>query len=229
MAAQSTDRSAQAAVCTCLTSQLCLVDNHTQKQAGSAIRIKEKNFGVIKEMRILLGTLLGYSLRQRERLLITILTFVLITIYIVLPTLSLAIQAIALTHLGLSVHRERLARPKQTRVPAIKGLDYQSAVTILRGSHLNIRVLATRYDLPQQPGTIVDQSPAPGEQVDYNYAVGVTITDTASPRATYTCKFSSVALSSPSVPRTLTLSSGSSSNRHSSTQPMRKKRRLTSR
>jgi len=100
-------------------------------------------------MRILLGTLLGYSLRQRERLLITILTFVLITIYIVLPTLSLAIQAIALTHLGLSVHRERLARPKQTRVPAIKGLDYQSAVTILRGSHLNIRVMATRYDLPQ--------------------------------------------------------------------------------
>ena len=132
-------------------------------------------------MRILLGTLLGYSLRQRERLLITILTIVLITIYIVLPALSLAIQAIALTHLGLSVHRERLARPKQTRVPAIKGLDYQSAVTILRGSHLNIRVLATRYDLPQQPGTIVDQSPAPGEQVDYNYAVGVTITDTTLP------------------------------------------------
>ena len=163
VAAQSTDRSALAAVCTCLTTQLCSVDNHTQKQAGSASRINEKNFGVIKEMRILLGTLLGYSLRQREILLITILTIVLITIYIVLPTLSLAIQAIALTHLGLSVHRERLARPIQTRVPAIKGLDYQSAVTILRGSHLNIRVLATRYDLPQQPGTIVDQSPAPGE------------------------------------------------------------------
>ena len=59
-------------------------------------------------MRILLGTLLGYSLRQKERLLITILTIVLITIYIVLPTLSLAIQAIALTHLGLSVHRRQL-------------------------------------------------------------------------------------------------------------------------
>src|SRR5689334_14619658 len=134
-------------------------------------------------MRILLGTLLGYSLRQRERLLITILTIILITIYIVLPALSLATQAIALTYLGLSVHRERLARPKQTRVPPIKGLDYQSAVTTLRDSHLNIRVLATRYDLPQQPDTIVDQSPAPGEQVDYNYAVGVTITDT-NPRRT---------------------------------------------
>ena len=179
-------------------------------------------------MRILLGTLLGYSLRQRERLLITILTFVLITIYIVLPTLSLAIQAIALTHLGLSVHRERLARPIQTRVPAIKGLDYQSAVTTLRGSHLNIRVLATRYDLPQQPGTIVDQSPAPGEQVDYNYAVGVTITDTALPGRRTRASFSSVALSSPSVPRTLTLSSRPPSNRHSSTQRI-KKRRLPSR
>jgi len=128
-------------------------------------------------MRILLGTLLGYSLRQRERLLITILTIVLVTIYIVLPTLSLAIQAIALTHLGLFVHRERVARPKQTRVPAIKGLDYQSAEAALRAAHLNIRVLATRYDLPQQPGTIVDQSPAAGERVDCNSAVGVTITD----------------------------------------------------
>ena len=131
-------------------------------------------------MRILLGTLLGYSLRRRERLLITILTVVLVTIYIVLPTISLGIQALAVTYLGLSVHREKLARPKQTTVPAIKGLNYQSAVTTLRNSHLNISVLATRYDLPQQPGTIVDQSPAPGEQVDYGYTVRVTITETRS-------------------------------------------------
>ena len=127
-------------------------------------------------MRILLGTLLGYGLRRRERLLITILTVVLVTIYIVLPTISLGIQAIAITYLGLSVHRERLARPKQTTVPAIKGLNYQSADAALRSSHLHIRVLATRYDLPLDPGTIVDQSPAAGEQVDYNSAVGVTIT-----------------------------------------------------
>lgn len=125
---------------------------------------------------MLLGTLLGYSLRRRERFLITILTVVLVTIYIVLPIISLGIQAIALIHLGLSVRSERLARPKQTKVPAIKGLDYQSAEAALHVAHLNIRVLATRYDLPQQPGTIVDQSPAAGEQVDYNSAVGVTIT-----------------------------------------------------
>jgi hypothetical protein len=127
-------------------------------------------------MRILLGTLLGYSIRQREKALIKILTVALIMIYVVLPIISLGIQAIGLTYLGLSVQRERLARPKQTTVPAIKGLDYQSAVTILRASHLNIRVLATRYDLPQRPGIIVDQSPAAGEQVDYNSAVGVTVT-----------------------------------------------------
>lgn len=125
---------------------------------------------------MLLGTLLGYSLRRRERFLITILTVVLVTIYIVLPIISLGIQAVALIHLGLSVRSERLARPKQTKVPAIKGLDYQSAEAALHVAHLNIRVLATRYDLPQQPGTIVDQSPAAGEQVDYNSAVGVTIT-----------------------------------------------------
>ena len=132
-------------------------------------------------MRILLGTLLGYSIRQRQRALIKILTVVLIIIYVVLPTISLGIQAIALTHLGLSVQRERLARPKQTRVPAIKGLDYHSALTKLHESHLNIRVLATRYDLPQQAGIIVDQSPAAGEQVDYNYAVAVTITSANPP------------------------------------------------
>ena len=129
------------------------------------------------------GTLLGYSIRQRERALINILTVILIIIYVVLPTISLTIQAIALTHLGLSVRRERLARPKQTKVPAIKGLDYHSAVTTLRASHLNIRVLATRYDLPVQPGIIVDQSPAAGEQVHYNSTVGVTIAhdDTVGP------------------------------------------------
>jgi beta-lactam-binding protein with PASTA domain len=129
-------------------------------------------------MRILLGTLLGYSIRRRERSLIKILTVALIIIYIVLPVILLGIQAIALTHLGLSVQSERLSRPKQTRVPALKGLDYQTAVTKLRESHLNIRVLATRYDLPQQPGIIVDQSPAAGEQVNYDYVVGVTITNT---------------------------------------------------
>ena len=130
----------------------------------------------VTKMRILLGTVLGYSIRQREKALSTILTVVLIMIYVVLPTISIGVQAIALAYLGMSVQRERLARPKQTTVPAIKGLDYQSAVTNLRASHLNIRVLATRYDLPQQPGTIVDQSPAAGENVDYNSTVGVTIT-----------------------------------------------------
>lgn len=102
-------------------------------------------------MRILLGTLLGYSLRRRERLLITILTVVLVTIYIVLPTISLGIQAIALLHLGLSVQSERLARPKQTKVPQIKGLDYLSAEAALRSSHLHIRILATRYPYRYNP------------------------------------------------------------------------------
>jgi len=39
-----------------------------------------------------------------------------------------------------------------------------------------VRLLATRYDLPLQPGLIIDQPPQPGEEVDYGYAVAVTIT-----------------------------------------------------
>jgi len=36
--------------------------------------------------------------------------------------------------------------------------------------------LATRYDLPLQPGLIIDQVPQPGEDVVYGSPVGVTIT-----------------------------------------------------
>jgi beta-lactam-binding protein with PASTA domain len=41
---------------------------------------------------------------------------------------------------------------------------------------LNIQLLATRYDLSIQPGLIIDQTPQPGEEVDYGYPVGVTVT-----------------------------------------------------
>jgi hypothetical protein len=127
-------------------------------------------------MRIFLGTLLGYSIQHKDRRLIRILAVALVLIYVVIPFIALGVQGIALTHLGLSVQRERLARPKQTKVPSLKGLDYQSATKELRDSHLNIRVIATRYGLPEQPNTVVDQSPAAGENVDYNYSVAVTIT-----------------------------------------------------
>jgi beta-lactam-binding protein with PASTA domain len=40
---------------------------------------------------------------------------------------------------------------------------------------LNIRLLATRYDSAVQPGLIIDQVPAPGEDVAVGYSVGVTI------------------------------------------------------
>jgi beta-lactam-binding protein with PASTA domain len=76
----------------------------------------------------------------------------------------------------LDVQRERQSRPAQTRVPAIKGLSYEEAETKLHSANLNIRLLATRYDLPIQPGLIIDQNPQPGEEVVYGYPVGVTIT-----------------------------------------------------
>ena len=120
-------------------------------------------------MRFLLGVLVGYSMRGKKKLLVTVLATVAFIVYIILP-------AIALLALRLDVQQERQSRPAQTRVPALKGLSYENAETKLHASNLNIRLLATRYDLPLQPGLIIDQTPQPGEEVDYGYPVGVTLT-----------------------------------------------------
>src|SRR5215207_11014938 len=113
-------------------------------------------------MRFLLGLLLGYSIRGKKPLLVATLTaiaFVAFVCFIVLP-------AIALSLLALDVRRERLSRPPQTQVPSIIGLDYSSAETTLEKSNLRIRFLATRYDLPREPGTMIAQTPQAGERVD---------------------------------------------------------------
>ena len=120
-------------------------------------------------MRFLLGVLVGYSMRGKKKLLITVLATAAFIVYIILP-------AIALVALRLDVQHERQSRPAQTRVPALKGLSYEDAEIKLHASNLNIRPLATRYDLPLQPGLIIDQTPQAGEEVDYGYPVGVTIT-----------------------------------------------------
>jgi len=115
-----------------------------------APRSKERFKGTEEEVRFLLGILVGYSMRGKKKLLITVLTTVAFIVYIILP-------AIALLALRLDVQQERQSRPAQTRVPALKGLSYESAETKLHASNLNIRLLATRYDLPLQPGLIIDQ------------------------------------------------------------------------
>ena len=120
-------------------------------------------------MRFLLGVLLGYSLRGKKRPLITVLTALAFILYVLIP-------AIALLALRLDVQRERRMRPTQIQVPALKGLRYEDAETKLRASNLNIRLLATRSNLLLQPGVVIDQIPQPGEEVDYGYSVGVTIT-----------------------------------------------------
>jgi hypothetical protein len=120
-------------------------------------------------MRFLLGVLVGYSMRGKKKLLITVLAAVAFIVYIILP-------AIALLALRLDVQEERRSRSAQTRVPALKGLSYANAETKLHASNLNIRLLAAREDLPLQPGLVIDQTPQPGEEVVYGYPVGVTIT-----------------------------------------------------
>lgn len=120
-------------------------------------------------MRFLLGLLIGYSIRGKKTLLFTTLTAIAVIVFVVLP-------AIALSQLALSVQRERLSRPAQTTVPSVIGLDYKTADTKLRAANLNIRLLANRYDLLEQPDVIVDQSPKAGERVLSQTQVGVTIT-----------------------------------------------------
>ena len=119
-------------------------------------------------MRFLLGVLVGYILRGKQKLLIRFLVTLALVVYVVIP-------ALALLGLSLDVQRERRSRAAQTKVPLLKGLTYEDAEKKLHAANLNIRLLATRYDSALQPGLIIDQTPAPGEQVAVGYFVGVTL------------------------------------------------------
>ena len=123
-------------------------------------------------MRFLLGVLVGYTLREKRKLLIKVL----VTLLVVCVVLSaVVLPAIALLALRLDVRRERRSRPAQTKVPVLKGLTYEDAERRLHAANLNIRLLATRYDPALQPGLIIDQTPASGEEVALGYSVGVTV------------------------------------------------------
>ena len=119
-------------------------------------------------MRFLLGVLVGYTLRGKQKRLIGVLVTLALVVYVVIP-------AIALLALRLDVQRERRSRPSQIKVPLLKGLTYEDAERKLHAANLNIRLLATRHDPAVQPGLIIDQTPAPAEEVIVGYSVGVTI------------------------------------------------------
>jgi beta-lactam-binding protein with PASTA domain len=123
-------------------------------------------------MRFLLGVLVGYTVRGKQKLLIKVL----VTLLVVSVVLSaVVLPAIALLALHLDVQRERRSRPAQTKVPFVKGLTYEDAEQKLHAANLNIRLLATRHDPTVQPELVIDQTPAPGEEVAVGYSVGVTI------------------------------------------------------
>jgi beta-lactam-binding protein with PASTA domain len=124
-------------------------------------------------MRFLLGVLVGYTLRGKHKLLVGVLVTLALVVYVVLS--AVVLPAIALLALSLDVQRERRSRPAQTKVPVVKRLTYEEAERKLHAANLNIRLLATRYDSDVQPGLIIDQTPAPGEEVAAGYSVGVTI------------------------------------------------------
>ena len=119
-------------------------------------------------MRFLLGVLVGYTVRGKQKLLIRVLVTLALVVYVVLPTITIL-------GLGIDVQRERRSRPAQIEVPVLKGLTYEDAERKLHAANLNIRLLATRYDPAVQPGLVIDQTPAPGEEVVYGYLVGVTV------------------------------------------------------
>lgn len=118
-------------------------------------------------MRFLLGVLVGYSLRGKQKLLIRFLVTLALVVYVVIP-------ALALLGLSIDVQHERRSRPAQTKVPVIKGLTYEDAERKLPAANLKIRLLATRHDPAVQPGLVIDQTPAPGEEVAVGYSVGIT-------------------------------------------------------
>ena len=124
-------------------------------------------------MRFILGVLWCYYIRSRNRLLIITLTV--FTVFMLL--FCVVLPAIALSILGLSVMRERASRPPQTSVPSLVGLKYESAETQVHHSNLNIRILAHRYDVPNEPCTIIFQTPQAGERVSYGTFVGVVISN----------------------------------------------------
>ncbi len=124
-------------------------------------------------MRFILGVLWGYYIQGRKRLLIVTLTvfaMLMLLFCVVLP-------AIALSILGLDVMRERASRPPQTSVPSLIGLNYETAETKVGESNLNIRILAHRYDVPNEPCTIIFQTPQTGERVSYGTFVGVVVSN----------------------------------------------------
>lgn len=122
-------------------------------------------------MRFLLGVLVGYTVRGKHKLLIKVLVTLLVVCVFVS---AVVLPAIALLALRLDVQRERRSRPVQTKVPVVKGLSYEDAERKLHAANLNIRLLASRYDPTVQPGLIIDQTPAPGEEVAVGYSVGIT-------------------------------------------------------
>ena len=130
-------------------------------------------------MRFILGVLWGYYIRGRKRLLIITLTV--FTVFMLL--FCVVLPAIALSILGLSVMRERASRPPQTSVPSLVGLKYESAETQAHRSNLNIRILAHRYDVPDEPCTIIFQTPQAGERVSYGTFVGVVVSNSDGDKA----------------------------------------------
>lgn len=81
----------------------------------------------------------------------------------------------ALIGLEISAHHRRMARPPETIVPQLKGLELKTAESKAREAQLEPRVLLTRWDIPGPIGVVVNQEPQSGESVPLGTTVGLEV------------------------------------------------------
>lgn len=82
----------------------------------------------------------------------------------------LLLVSIAMFGLSIWTHHGQ-----EADVPAVKGLDYSGAVTLLAQQGFTHEVADSVYDTSSRPGTVMDQTPKPGAKVKDGRKVYLTI------------------------------------------------------
>lgn len=70
---------------------------------------------------------------------------------------------------------DRLFRPAQIETPSVIGTTIYQALTILCAAHLNARVVEGQEDEMLAQGTIISQTPTPGQKIKENQSVFLVI------------------------------------------------------
>jgi beta-lactam-binding protein with PASTA domain len=115
--------------------------------------------------------------KKRKVPMLHVLIIALLCIFIVLP-------AVVMIGLAVSHQHSRSARPAETIVPQLIGLDVKKAEAKARETKLSAQVLLKRWDIPAPVGTIVDQVPPAGASVPLGTPIGLEMS-VADPNAAF--------------------------------------------